>query len=309
MLRLDIRHLQMIVTLAQTGSLALSADALGVTSSALSHRIREAERRLGVTLYEKHGRHLRPTLAAEHLQATADYLLGELESAETSAIASMQGVRHIVRLAVSTYNSFHWLAAFLSAFRDKYPEIDVDIAIQASMMPYGALGDGTLDVAISPNTILPAGLAAHDLFDDELVAVMPADHALAGRLFLEAEDLQSETVYTYSLTRVPDFEGDRFWSAARVTPQRTIRVESVEATVELIKAGFGISVLSKWALKPHFETGTLAAVRLTEEGLPITWRAVTRADEAADGPALQLVASMAKWFARTPEPTDAMKRQ
>jgi LysR family transcriptional regulator for metE and metH len=298
MLRLDIRHLQLIVTLSETASLAQAADHLGVTSSALSHRIREAERRLGVPLYEKHGRNLRPTLAAEHLQATAEYLLSEFSSAETAAIASMQGVQHIVRLAVSTYNSFHWLAAFLSAFREGHPEIDVDIATQASMMPYGALGDGTLDVAISPNTILPAGLAAHDLFDDELVAVMPPDHELAGRAFVEAEDLQNETVYTYSLTRVPDFEGDRFWSAARVMPQRYIRVESVEATVELVKAGFGVSVLSKWALKPHIEAGTLAGVRLTEDGLPITWRTVTRGDEAEDGPVLQLVKSMTRWFAR-----------
>ncbi len=296
MLRLDIRHLQMIVTLADVGSLAQAADRLGVTPSALSHRIREAERRLGVPLYAKHGRSLRPTLAAEHLQATAEYLLGELDSAETAAIASMEGVRHIVRLAVSTYNSFHWLAAFLSAFRDKYPEIDVDIATNASMMPYGALGDGSLDVAISPNTILPAGLTAHDLFDDELVAVMPPDHELAGRPFVDAEDLQNETVYTYSLTRVPDFEGDRFWSAARVMPQRYIRVESVEATVELVKAGFGISVLSKWALKPHLDAHTLAAVRLTADGLPITWRAVTRADEADDSAAMQLVKSMTRWF-------------
>lgn len=288
----------MILVVSETGSLAQAANVLGVTASALSHRIREAERRLGVPLYEKLGRQLRPTLAAEHLLASSEYLLAEMERSESSAVAAMQGVRHVVRLAVSTYNSFHWLPEFLAVFRARHPDIEVDIATNTGMMPYGALGDGTLDVAISPNTILPAGLAAHDLFDDELVAVLPPDHALAGKPYLVAEDLQDETVYTYSLTRVPDFEGDRFWSLSRVNPQRYVRMESVDATVELVKWGFGVSVLSKWALQPHFDNGSLAFVRLNEEGLSITWRAVMRGDEADDGPAAKLVASMAEWFGR-----------
>ena len=45
--RLDIKHLAVLVSVAETGSVTAASARLGLTQSAVSHRLREAERRLG----------------------------------------------------------------------------------------------------------------------------------------------------------------------------------------------------------------------------------------------------------------------
>ena len=125
--RLDIRHLEMILAISQEDTLADAARTLRVTPSALSHRIREAERRLGVSLYQKRGRSLRPTVAVDILANTAERLLSDLTQSERLAVASTEGVRHLIRLTVGVYNSFHWLPDFLSEFRKAHPDIDREV--------------------------------------------------------------------------------------------------------------------------------------------------------------------------------------
>ena len=61
---LDLRHLQMIWVLAGTPRVTDAAEQLGITPSALSHRIREAERRLDVQLFTRVRKRLRMTPAA-----------------------------------------------------------------------------------------------------------------------------------------------------------------------------------------------------------------------------------------------------
>src|SRR6056297_743186 len=65
--RLSLQHLEMLVAIKQTATLAEAAAQLRITPSALTHRVREAERRLGVRLFAKDGRALRPNTAAQIL--------------------------------------------------------------------------------------------------------------------------------------------------------------------------------------------------------------------------------------------------
>ena len=119
--RLSLPHLQMLSALSDSMTLGRAADALLITQPALTHRIHEAERRLGVTLFEKSGRRLRPTTAAQVLTDAAEKVLRELDEAERIAIASAEGIRHVVRLTVGHYNTYHWLPGFLAWFREQHP--------------------------------------------------------------------------------------------------------------------------------------------------------------------------------------------
>ena len=71
---LDLRHLKMIRAIAEHGRVNDAAEALGVTSSALSHRIKEAERRLDLVLFTRIHKRLRMTPAAEYLAEIADHV-------------------------------------------------------------------------------------------------------------------------------------------------------------------------------------------------------------------------------------------
>ena len=304
--RLDLRHLELLRTLADEETVADAARSLRVTPSALSHRIREAERRLDLTLFEKRGRLLRPTPAAEILTDVSRRILSDLAQAETLAIGSAEGVRHVVRLTVAVYNAFHWLPEFLSAFREEHPDIEIEVDANAVLNPFENLANEAIDLVIAPGAVFPGSAIAVPLFDDELAAMTAPNHPFSGRDFVTGEDFEAETFFTYSFVRQPGFEGERVWSGTAF-PAREVRVGSIEAICELIKAEFGVSILSRWALWPYLRWSSIRATRVTEDGLPIKWSAVLRATSDRRSPERRTAKALADWFAQqspiAPEPT------
>ena len=295
MANLALPHLEMLVAISRTRSLAEAAAALRITPSALTHRLREAERRLNVMLFEKMGRKLRPTAAAQILTLTAERILADLEASERVATASTGGVRHILRLTVEVYNAFHWLPGFLAWFRAAHPEIEIEIETRDARTPFDGLAKGRTDLVISPGKIMPGSFDAVDLFEDELVAVVWPGHAFASRPYVVAGDFSTETYLTYSLVRQPGFEADRLWEAENTLPLRERNVGSIEAVCELVRAKVGVSVLSRWGAHRHFASGGLVPVQAAPSGLKITWRAIIKNSWPPDAPVRILTRALEEW--------------
>ncbi len=293
--RLGINHLQMLTAIVETGTVAEAAQLLGVTPSALSHRIREAERRLDLALFTRLGRRLRLTPAGELLHQASVRLLDELEQVETAAQKMGHGIEAVVRLGIATYSSYHWLPDFLNRLHEAAPAIEVEVMANAVQRPLAALQEGDIDLAVVPDVLIPAGMTGLPLFDDELVAIMSPEHRLATRESVEAADFREHDVLTYSFTNLPGHELDLFWRPANVSPRRIIRVELIDAIVDLVKANLGIAIVQRWAIAPHLETGALAACRLTETGLSIPWSVARRSTGEHDDAVTTVAECLADW--------------
>ena len=81
-MRLEIKHWQVLHALHHEGTVYRAADRLGISQSALSHRLAEAERRLGGAMFEREGRRLKLTTAGAALTQTALHIVPVLERAE-----------------------------------------------------------------------------------------------------------------------------------------------------------------------------------------------------------------------------------
>ena len=285
----------MLVAIAREGNVTRAADGIGLTQSALTHRIREAERRLGSALYTRVGKRLRATPVGEMLTAVAERVLGDLERAEHAAGEMSIGVEHVVRIGIGTYTRYHWLPPFLETLRESAPGLQVEVFADAMQRPLEMLLDGTIDVAIVATGARPPGVAWIPLFTDELVAITPVSHRFAQRAYIEAEALRDEVWISYGTKTEPGFESERFMRPAKAWPRRFLRVELPEAIVELVRAGMGVSILSRWAVEPYLRAGTLACTRLGEHGLDLDWFAAVREADAEGSPAHRLATSLAAW--------------
>src|SRR5271170_2889005 len=96
--RLEMRHLRMLQAMARTGSVTRAAAMLGLTQSALSHQIREAERRLGLDLFVQGNKRMQMTPAARIVNEEAGRILAQLERMENSVVGDGTEKRHIVRI-------------------------------------------------------------------------------------------------------------------------------------------------------------------------------------------------------------------
>ena len=217
--RLDIRHLQMIRAIGRTGRVVDAADALGLTPSALSHRIKEAERRLGLPLFERMHKRLRMTAAAEYLANFSEKFLGELHLIEDEVRRMNAGIDHVVRLAVENYSAYHWFPGFLQEFHATSPEIDIQIMAGTGRDLVPMLLDRHVDIAITSAPGDHPATASVPLFEDPLVFVCGTDHVLAKAKAVTARDIEGQTFITFTKIPEPDQEFARLFRPERRYPR------------------------------------------------------------------------------------------
>ena len=288
--QLGIRHLVTLDAIAKWGTAAAAADRLNVTPSAISHRLREAERRLGVALTVRDGSGIRLTEAAQRLNKSTERILDELSHAEVDAMRIGRGVGTIVRFGIGVYNYFSWLPDFLSYFRDHQPDIEIEVVGDSTHEPLQKLRDERVDIVLMPGKVAEKGVSALHGMSDELVCVMAPTHPLACRNHIEASDLENETHISYSTEILSGFEYDGFFRPGEHYPVKLVNMSVPEAVAELVSAGQGISILSRWAMEPRLQNGSLVSARLTAQGFALEWNVLCR-DTGSKGEHIAITAA------------------
>jgi len=290
-----MRHLRMLQAMARTGSVTRAAAMLGLTQSALSHQIREAERRLGLDLFIQRDKRMQMTPIAVALSEEAGRILTQLERLEQQIARDRGVMRHIVRIGCGAYSGYRWLPRFLKVFQQHAPDIDIEVVADATQRPLQALQDRDIDVAVTSGNPDKSTTRSLRLFRDELVLIMAPSHPLAGKSVIVAQDLSDQVYISYSAVAEKGHEYERFIKPAQVSYRSMLRVELTEAIVELVIGGFGISILSRWAVNHYLQSGALASARVTRKGLHVDWYAATRKSEPDDGGAWRMATALKNW--------------
>lgn len=281
LLALDLKHLLLLRELAETGTMVEAAERLHVSPSALTHRLREAERRLGVLLAVKRGRRLMLTRSGARLAHAAKQIVHDARQSELDAVRIGTGVTNVVRVTSGFYSEYSWFPELMRRLKKADPGLLLEIVPDAWNHPMAALESGAIDLAIMPAAEKPEGFEAAELFEDELVLVAANSHRLAKREHVEARDLKDQTyiAYWFSSRTVRGFENDRFFGPAGIRPANYMSVESLDAVKELVSADLGVTILAKSVLRSDFAMKRFSSARLTKDGLPLTWFAVARPDQ------------------------------
>jgi LysR family transcriptional regulator, regulator for metE and metH len=276
---LEVRHLQLVDAIAETGTVTAAALRLHVTQSALSHQLREIESRLDVKLFDRLGRRMVLTPAGARVRESARAILQDLVRAEQD-IRTLNHDGGTIRLCTQCNTGYHWLPPLLKQFQAKHPAVDVQICVDATPRPLEALLAGEIDLAIMTSPVRDRRVSAIELFRDELVAIVSNEHPWASAAWVRPSAFANEHLFIYSANRADSYTFRYILVPAGVEPARVSEVPLTEAIVELVKAKLGVGVVARWAVSPALEAGELKAVSITKDGVFRTWTALMRRHHA-----------------------------
>lgn len=188
------RHIQLLLKLAELGSVQRTAAAIGMTQSSVTQSLAYLEQLLETELFERHARGVRPTPAcADLLPVARQVLAGVTEGAELLAARQNQG-QGSVRLMASAAAIHGLLLRVLPRFGQQFPAIQVHLTEAEGEDQLLALSRGEVDLVVCrERPVVPEGWKFQPLVQDRLAIVCGAHHPLARRRKLRWESLAKQT--------------------------------------------------------------------------------------------------------------------
>ena len=275
---LEVRHLRLVRAIAEEGGPTRAAARLHLTQSAVSHQLADLEGRLGVSLFTRVRRRLKLTPAGARLVDLARTMLADLSRVEREIYQASTRKREILRIAVECFTSYHWLPSIVSALATEEPHVEVRIVLEATREPVAALLRGTLELALVSSPVRDRQLVSVPLFEDEWAVMLSPSHPLVARPYISAVELARETLFAPDAPRSDAERLRELIATERASAPRTVPIPLTDAMVELVKAGLGVSLVSRWAVAPWESRGEIVTRRFTRAGLAESWSVVYRRD-------------------------------
>ncbi len=265
---IELRRLRYLVAVAEEGHVTRAAERLGLQQPPLTRQIRALETELGVQLFERHPRGMRPTEAGRVVVEAARDILdraGRLPETARRAARGEQGRLAVGYTSSGAFNPF--VSQQIRGFREARPGVLLVLAEDGTPELVQGLRDERLDAAFVRSTTSDASaLRLELLFEEEMVAALPAGHALAnppGRLALGA--LAEETFVFYRRPTGPGLHDAIVAAclAAGFSPAVAQEAPRMSSTLSLVAAGLGISIVPASMQRMNVEGVVFA--RLGEE--------------------------------------------
>lgn len=276
---LEIRHLETLTAIRETGSLQEAADRLHVTQSALSHQLRDIETRLKVPLLNRRTRPARLTTAGLRVLALADEVLPRLKATERELQRLAAGKTGRLHLAIECHSCFQWLMPALDAFRHEWPDVTLDLSAAFSFAPFPALVRGDLDVVITSDPQQLDAVSYLPLFRYELVLAVASSNPLSQYRYVEPCQLEDQVLITYPVDRERLDVFTAFLDAEGVEPQSLRTAELTPMIAQLVASQRGVAALPNWALSEYLDQGLLRICHLGEHGVWRTLYAAVRVED------------------------------
>lgn len=291
----ELAMLDLLVSVAATGSLGRAAGVHGITQPAASQRLRTLERRVGFPLLVRTpaGSHLTP--AGESVVEWTRPLLEAAHELATGIDALRDRRSDRVQVAASLTIADELFPRWLTALQRHDTTAVVSLRVANSAAVIDLVRAGTVAVGFVEGPAAPSDLRARTVGHDELVVVVHPQHAWATR----RRPLPAATLAADLLAVREQGSGTREaleQALARVglAVRPGLELGSTAALKAVAVGGEGPAVLSRLSVSAELSDGRLVAVPVAEVDLRRTLRAVWSRDRPPSGNAAALVTVAAR---------------
>lgn len=264
---MDLQQLRIFRMAAMSGGFTRASEELNLSQSTVSQHMKHLEESLGCQLFLRVGKRVHLNYAGKVLLRYTDRVFHELKNAEMAVRELNKLQRGKVHLGVGATTLIYLLPRILSAYRQKYPQIELIITTAATELLMQSVTNQQLDLAIVMQPVTPGpSVQLVPMMREELVVVVNAGHPLATKSVLLPEDLKGLPLIAYMRQTAMEALVESYFTTIGVEPNITMELENVEAIKSLVRIGLGASILPRCSV-PAAPGGDLRMLRI--KGVPM----------------------------------------
>ena len=256
-----------LLRVTETGSYTRAAESLSLTQPAVSQHIRQLEAEYGVKLFEHSHNKFRLTPKGETMVKYARRIQAMYQRMDQSMRSDREELRSLTIGITHTAESSAIIEA-LAVYLHQFDDLTMRIITNTSDKLYGMLKNYELDFAFVEGKYDDDSLSYLMLDTDRLVLVVPPDHALAREVTVTIARLKKERL----ILRLPNSNTRNLFAASLESQNLSVtdfnvimEIDSIATIKDLVRRGFGVSVLARSACLEELRNGELAS--LTVENL------------------------------------------
>jgi DNA-binding transcriptional LysR family regulator len=265
-------QLRILKAIAAEGSFKRAADSLYVSQPAVSLQVQNLERQLDVPLFDRGGRRAQLTEAGYLLLNYGERILTLCQETcrALEDLQNLQGGSLIIGASQTT--GTYLLPRMIGAFRQKYPDVAVQLHVHSTRRTSWSVANGQIDLAIIGGDIPPElqdSLEIIPYAEDELALIMPPGHPLS-RAELQRDDLYRLQFISLDAQSTIRKAIEQVLTRAGIETRRLkieMELNSIEAIKTAVQSGLGAAFLSLPAIEKELQMGILHRARI--EGVEI----------------------------------------
>lgn len=246
---MELRHLRYFLAVAESLSFRRAAERLRVAQPALSKQIRDLEHAIGARLFDRNTAGVALTDAGTVLLDEVRDVLERVEMAATAAREAAAGRSGRLTIGNIGTLSATLLPPALSAFRARYPAVEVNLRDLGLPDQLGALRAGLVQVGFvlhDDARELPRELEAVEVMRSRVTVALGVDHPLAAKARVSLSDLASEQILCVGEPGRNELHRQRtlrFFAARGIRHRPVKQVSSFESLVALVEGDHGVALL------------------------------------------------------------------
>ena len=269
---MNIRNLRYLLALAEHQHFGRAARACGVSQPTLSVQVRRLEERLGVALFERGGKAVKPTAALERMIGHAREAVAETEAMIAVARNQRDPLRGRFRLGVIPTLAPYLLPLVFAPLRQALPALEVEPWEDQTEALLDRLRGHDLDAALLATEVDGPDLASRPLFDEPFLAALPPEHPLVQREVIAEAELAPDILVLAEGHCLRD-------QALAVCGQGgalsgALRASSLPTLLNMVAAGYGTTLVPGLAAGAAQDAGIVLRPLSAPSGrtVRIAWR-------------------------------------
>ncbi|WP_051241196.1 LysR family transcriptional regulator [Vibrio litoralis] len=275
---INLKQLETFVSIASLGSFRLAAKQLCTTQPAISVRISNLEETLNTSLFKREKGNVVLTPKGRALLPMAENILSSTTQFMYKANGS-NALSGLIKIGVSETIVHTWLPTFLATINKRYPAIEIELVVDATVNLSKELLAHNIDIAILLGPISSPQVINYPVGEYPLHWVSSPEIAM--KLDLSSQHFTNWPIITYSRNTAPYHAIQRHFSEKKMSSVRYYSVSALSASIKLAESGVGIAILPKEVIQSQLQDGSLTVIdaKWTPEPLKFTASYIKKPDD------------------------------